>query len=128
MKTKITLALLATLFATNVCAVEGGYKLVGLGITPLTDHSDTTYGFGVSLGGGYNFNQYLGIEAQIGVHGIGSNTNITVYPLPAVTFNGYVPINEGTSLFGKIGKSETSVTLGSGGSQTNYSGFTNIYG
>jgi len=125
---KIIVALLATLIVSNVGAVEGGYNLVGLGITPLTDKSNTTYGLGVSLGGGYNFTQYFGIEAQIGVHGIGSNTNISVYPLPAITFNGYFPVNERASLYGKIGKSLTSVTVGSGGDQTNYSGFTNVYG
>lgn len=128
MKTKIILALIATLFATSVSAVEGGYKLVGLGITPLTDKSDTTYGFGVSLGGGYNFNQYVGVEAQVGVHGIWSNTNTYAYPLPAITLNGYIPLNEVTSLYGKFGKSETLVTVGSGASQTNYSGVTNVYG
>jgi hypothetical protein len=125
---KIIIALLTILIAFNANAVDGGYKLVGLGITPMTNKDSTTYGFGVSLGGGYNFNNYFGIEAQIGDHGIGSNTNISVYPLPAITFNGYIPINAGTSLFGKIGKSETSVTVGSGGSQTNYSGVTNVYG
>jgi hypothetical protein len=117
-----------SLITFNAGAVEGGYKLVGLGITPLTDKSDSTYGFGVSLGAGYNFCKYVGIETQIGVYGIGSNTSIFVYPLPALTLNAYVPINEKTSLFGKIGKSETSVTVGSGGSQTNYSGVSNVYG
>lgn len=125
---KIIVALIATLIATSASAVEGGYNLVGLGVTPLTDKSNSTYGFGVSLGGGYNFTQYFGIEAQIGVHGIASNNNILVYPLPAITFNGYIPLREGASLYGKFGKSETSVTVGSGGSQANYSGFTNVYG
>ncbi len=125
---KKIIALVASIISFNVIAVEGGYKLVGLGITPLTDKSNTTYGLGVSLGGGYNFNKYLGIEAQIGAQGIWSNTNISVYSLPAITLNGYLPINEGTSIYGKIGKSETLVTIGNGGDQTNYSGVTNVYG
>jgi hypothetical protein len=121
-------AALATLVASSAMAAEGAYNLVSLGVSPLTDQSGTTYGFGVSIGGGYGFNKYFGVEAQLAVLGIGTGNNVSVMPIPSLTVNGYIPVREGISLYGKIGKSETIVGYGAAGTQASYSGVSNFYG
>jgi len=85
-------------------------------------------GFAVSVGGGYNFNQYVGLETQIGVLGIGTTNNVAVMPIPSLTVNGYIPVSERTSLFGKIGKSETIIGYGGADTQAHYSGQANFFG
>jgi len=125
---KILISLLFLLGSSGALAADGAYNLVGLGLSPLSSDSITLFGFGVSVGGGYNFNQYFGIETQIGVMGIGSANNVAVMPIPAITVNGYLPVREGISLYGKIGKSETIVGYGSSDTQAHYSGQANCYG
>lgn len=128
MHKKIVVAALAMLISTGVMADEGAYNLVGVGLSPLSDPSGTTLGFGVSVGGGYGFNKYFGVEAQLAVLGIGSGNNVSVLPIPALTVNGYLPVREGVTLYGKIGKSETIAGYGPGDNLAIYSGTANFYG
>jgi hypothetical protein len=125
MHKKFLIALLATFVAPNAMSAEGAYNLVGFGLSPLTDQSNTTLGIGVSIGGGYNFNKYLGVETQLAVLGIGTGNNVSVMPLPALSLNGYFPLTEESSLYVKFGKSETVVA---NGTQSSYAGLTNFYG
>jgi hypothetical protein len=128
MNKKFIIAVLAMLGSPCALPADGSYNLVGLGLSPLKSESSTLFGFGVSVGGGYNFNQYFGIETQIGVMGIGSANNVAVMPIPEITLNGYVPVGERISLFGKIGKSETIVGYSGSDTQAHYSGQANFYG
>jgi len=126
---KIYFAVIFALFTFCATAADGGvYNLVGVGLSPLQGQESTWLGFGVSVGGGYNFNQYLGVEAQVGVIGIGTSNNIAVTPIPSISVNGYIPLREGISLFGKIGKSETIVGYSGSDTHAHYSGQTNFYG
>ena len=125
MKKKIYLFVLLWVLASGALAGEGAYNLVGIGISPL---QLSQWGFGVSLGGGYNFNQYVGLETQVSVLGIGTTNNVAVMPIPSLTINGYLPVNERTSLFGKIGKSASIVGYGGADTQAHYSGQANFFG
>jgi hypothetical protein len=128
MNKKFIIATLAVLGSSGALAADGAYKLVGLGLSPLSAESSTLFGFGVSVGGGYNFNQYLGIETQISLMGIGSANNVDVMPIPSITFNGYLPVSENVSLFGQVGKSETIIGYSGSDTQAHYSGQANFYG
>ena len=119
MKMKLYLFAFLSVLTSAALAGEGGYNMVGIGISPL---QLSVWGFAVSVGGGYNFNQYVGVETQVSVLGIGTNNNVAVMPIPSLSVNGYIPLSERTSLFGKIGKSETIVGYGDADTQAHYSG------
>ena len=118
---KIIVVVLAALVTPSVFSAEGAYNVVGLGLSPLVEQSNTTLDFGVSIGGGYSFNKYFGVEAQIGLLGIGSGNDVSSMPIPSVALIGYIPLREDSTLYGKFGKSATTV-------DSNYSGTTNFYG
>ena len=118
---KIIVGVLVALVSPNVLSAEGAYNIVGLGLSPLVEQSSTTLDFGVSVGGGYSFNKFWGVEAQIGILGIGSGNDVSEMPIPSVAVIGYIPIREDSCLYGKIGKSATTVN-------STYSGTTNFYG
>lgn len=125
---KMLFVVLIALLTTSTMAAEGAYNLVGAGLSSVQGQGSTWFGFGVDVGGGFNFNQYLGIEAQISVMGIGTSSNVAVMPIPSITVNGYIPIREGASLFVKFGKSETIVGYSGSDTQAHYSGQANFYG
>jgi hypothetical protein len=120
----------ATIWLPSAMAVEeGGYVLLSIGISPITDPIGTTSGFGVEAGGGYNLNKYLGAEAIIGVVGFSAGS---VYNPLSISLNvvGHIPFSDGFGIYGKVGEAETMVTLNStnGGSSQGYSGVTSLYG
>lgn len=126
---KIYFGVILAFITSCATAADGGvYNLVGVGLSPVLGQESTWFGFGVSVGGGYNFNQYVGIETQISVMGIGTTSNVVVMPIPSLTLNGYIPVQEGVSLFGKIGKSETIIGYSGSDTQAHYSGQSNFYG
>lgn len=110
-----------------MAAEEGIYSLIGVGVTPITDTTTTTISFGLNLGGGYNFSKYVGTEAQLALLGMATTNNLTAHPF-AVTINGYLPIKENLTLFGKAGKSYTTVSNGTAATSVSQSGITNVYG
>ena len=125
---KILFVALISLLTFSAMAADGAYNLVGAGLSPVQGQASTWFGFGVEVGGGFSFNRYLGIETQVGVLGIGTTNNVAVMPIPSISVNGYIPIREGASLFGKIGKSETIVGYSGSDTQAHYSGQANFYG
>lgn len=129
---KIT-TLIATLafFTLNLsnarAAEEGIYSLFSVGVTPLKGSANTTISLGLSLGGGYNFNKYVGIEGQLALLGMATTNSLSAHAL-AMTLNGYLPVQEHLNLFGKVGKSYTTVSDNTSTTSVSQSGMTTVYG
>ena len=96
---------LATVFGTNnVAQAQGGYVGASIGQTDydLTGFSDTASA--TKLFGGYNFNKNFGIEGTWYDFGEGKDNGYTI-EVDGIGFtgNGYLPLSDTFSLFGKIG-------------------------
>ena len=113
---------------THTCSAEGLYNLVGAGISPLIQDASRSLGFAVSVGGGYNFTKYVGVEAQVAVIGIGTANDVAVLPIPSIALNGYILIQENVSIFGKVGRASTIVNYTGDSTEAHYSGQSKFYG
>jgi outer membrane immunogenic protein len=132
---KIVLVVITAFMTTTIglssamAAEEGGYGLLSIGFSPLTDPTGTMSGYGVEVGGGYNFNKYFGTEAIIGALGLSAGSAYN--PLSfSISVAGHLPLTDGFGIYGKVGEAETMVTLNStnGGASQGYSGVTGLYG
>lgn len=113
--------------SSAMAAEQGFFSLIGGGVTPLKDSAGTTMSFGLSLGGGFNFNKYVGVEGQFALLGMATSNNQSAHPI-ALMINGYLPIQERENLFIKLGKSFTTVSNGTADTAVSQSAITNMYG
>jgi hypothetical protein len=107
---------------------KGAFAEVGFGASPLTDVFGTTAGIGLSVGLGYNFNEYVGLEGEAGILGLstGSSYGISFFSASAI---GHLPITDRFSLFGKYGVDEVLVGVSSAGNQSqSFLGAKTLYG
>ena len=108
-------------------ADEGIYGLYSVGVTPMSETGTTTASLGLSLGGGYNFNKYVGIEGQLGLLGMATSNTLNAHVF-AVTVNGYLPVQDRLNVFVKAGKSYTTITDGKPDASVSQSAIKNVYG
>lgn len=113
--------------SSAMAAEEGFFSLIGGGVTPMKDSASTSMSLGLSLGGGFNFNQYVGVEGQFVLLGMATSNNLSAHPI-AVMIIGYLPMQERQNLFAKVGKSFTTVTNGTADTSVSQSAMTNMYG
>ncbi len=126
--TLIAAIIFETLSISSAMAAEQGFfSLIGGGITPMKDSVSTSISLGLSLGGGFNFNQYVGIEGQFVLLGMATSNTLSAHPI-AVMINGYLPIQERLNMFAKVGKSFTTVSSGTADTSVSQSAITNVYG
>jgi len=93
----------------------------------MSESGATTVSLGLSVGGGYNFNKYVGIEGQFGLLGMATSNTLNAQIL-AVTVNGYLPVQERLNVFVKAGESYTAITDGKPDASWSKSGRNNVYG
>lgn len=134
MKNIISLAFsVFVIFTSNAMAAEqpGMYGLLGVGSSPLAYPGGLQSGYGVSVGAGYNINQYYGIEGVAAGLGISSASEYTFTSFSA-TVVGHIPVYEGIGLYVKAGDGYTLATFspagGGQGSSTPISGSGAVYG
>ena len=94
---------LATVFgASNVAQAQGGYVGASIGQSDYYGFSDNPTG--TKIFGGYNFNKNFGVEATWYDFGKAKDSGVTVEADGiGFTANGYLPLSNEFSLFGKIG-------------------------
>jgi OmpA-OmpF porin, OOP family len=95
-------SLVALLGASNVASAEGFYAGGSVGQTDYDGISDNPTGF--KIFGGMNFNKNLGVEVTYYDFGEAKESGVTVEADGiGVTANGYIPLTNDFSLFGKVG-------------------------
>ena len=83
----------------------GGYAFGDFGYSPLTDRNgNSSSGYGFGLGGGYSFNNYLGMEGALNLVGLSASTNITPVSISAAAI-GHIPVYRGLNIYLKAGES-----------------------
>lgn len=125
--TKIGAAIVSSLMIVSVAnaATPGAYAGIGLGasninaslknLSPLTVKT-TSGGIGGKLFGGYNFNQYFGLEGNVATYAptkntvsmLGTNIGTAKYTMQAVSLVGkaYLPIQQDFNVYALGGISE----------------------
>ena len=93
----------------------------------MSEVGTTTTSLGLSLGGGYDYNKYIGVEGQLALLGQATTNTLNATAL-ALTINGYLPVQESLNLFVKAGKAYTAVSDGKPTASVSQSAFTNVYG
>ncbi len=125
--------LLCVLPAASSMAAEqpGFYGLLGVGSSPLAYPGGSLSGYGASIGGGYNINQYYGIEGVLAGLGISSASEYTFTSFSASVV-GHIPVYDDIGLYAKVGDGYTLATFspagGGQGSSTPISGSGAVYG
>lgn len=112
MKRTILLAVLAALAGTAAAQSQGAYVGGNVGraeqkIT-VAGFSEKDHDTGFKLYGGYNFNQYVGLEGGYAdlrkLELAGGNDRLSVHPTAAYfAVTGTLPLDQQFSLFGKVG-------------------------
>lgn len=116
------IAIAAALVIASSTAIAGGtskfYAGADIGTTKGEGDSDRETGFGVF--GGYQFNQYIAVEAGVrrladqdeSFGGVGYSSHLDQLSLSAV---GTMPLSNGFSVFGRLGANRISVKSSGGG-------------
>ncbi len=124
-------ALLSSLITTQALAADttGFYIGGALNKTNLDDSYDSFSGTGLGLYGGYNFNNWFGLESNLfGSGDLGEDE----FDLAAVAFN-VTPkftwqVNESFGLYAKIGLASTAVNVSAYGEDEDFTGYGWTYG
>ena len=112
-----------------MAAEEGGYVLLSIGSSPVTDSAGTSSGLGIEGGLGYNVSRYLGVEAVAGGFGVSALARYNIVSL-SISAVGHIPIHNGLGIYVKAGEGESFLTVsGTGGGRSQeYSGSGGLYG
>jgi opacity protein-like surface antigen len=110
---KLVLAV-SLLASANVFATEGGYGGLSIGQTDYdTDGFDNATSFAIVAG--YRFSENVAIEGQYLLAGESDDDEPPVWTIDGkalgVTIVGFVPVNDNTEFFGKVGIASMDVSL-----------------
>lgn len=126
-----TLMMIASMGA--MAAEQGSYSTYSMGFATVDDVKGNSgisgTGLGLSVGGGYNYNKYVGAEVGLNLLGVVGWQKVSAMPI-SVSVLGYLPIADGINVVGKYGIANTTMFYSGAANSGGYtlSGMTSLWG
>jgi len=132
-KNLIAATLMMVVSMCAMAAEQGGYGTYSMGIATVDDAKGNSgisgTGLGLSVGGGYNYNKYVGAEVGLNLLGVVGWQQVMAMPI-SVSVLGYLPIVDGINAVGKYGVANTTMYYSGAANSGGYtlSGMTSLWG